>query len=460
MFGPEVTINAHDDIDDEPLSTLGGSLLEDELSGGGNVNAGIYLTFLPASLSFMSNVLTVSFDFTIPNKEKVNQLLTLVDMDGDGLPDKLLKKGDKFKYRKNIGGVFFSEQLYEMEYFHEISSVTTRTTSKPNFSISVPGWKKSFSNNKTVSESNIFMTDVNADGLVDYVKDKIVYFNRIDPNSGKPTFTDDSSLTPNRIIKENDVDNNVLAPLPDLRLENDLMDVVKVWVAPKEGRVDITGNISKQFVSTEDGVRFSVESSRGILPGMPYPFGSIEDEADSTNSSNNFPTPIDTLVIPITNYIIEPSLLVVNSMPTNANNIFVRKGDMLFFRVNSSQLPEEEPINVNWNPKVTYTSQDFDSPNQYKQYSSQYSDSYLYGDIIVTEPLVLKKNANYYLRWDNFIINNSGTIPKLTDDVHINVKLYKIAEYNDGDEEYDPEEVIQTYSHHIKRNVNNTIWIY
>ncbi|WP_277632434.1 SpvB/TcaC N-terminal domain-containing protein, partial [Avrilella dinanensis] len=449
LFGPEITVNAHDDIDDEPLATLGGSVVENSPSIGVSVNAGVYLAFIPTSLIPISNTLAATFDFMVPNSEKTEQSLSLIDMDGDGLPDKLVKKGDDFKYRKNVGGVFFSNQLYEIENFHQISSVTTRTTSKPSFSLSLLAWKKSFSNNKSVSESNIFMTDVNADGLIDYVKDKIVYFNRIDPNSGKPTFTDDSSLTPNRIIKENDVDNNVLAPLPDLRLENDLMDVVKVWVAPKEGRVDITGTISKQFVSSDDGVRFSVESSRAILSGMPYPFGSTENEANSTNSNNNLP-------IPITNYIIEPSLLIVNSMPTNANNIYVRKGDMLFFRVNSSQLPGEEPISVNWNPKVTYTSQDFDSPNQYKQYSSQYSDSFVYGDRMV-QSFVIKKNTPYSLIWDNFTINNSGATPQLSDDVSILVKVYKIAEYEEGDSSYEPEDILQQNYYLIKRNVNNSI---
>src|SRR5690606_23944027 len=462
LFGPEITVNAHDDIDDEPLATLGGSVVENSPSIGVSVNAGVYLAFIPTSLIPISNTLAATFDFMVPNSEKTEQSLSLIDMDGDGLPDKLVKKGDDFKYRKNVGGVFFSNQLYEIEDFHQISSVTTRTTSKPSFSLSLLAWKKSFSNNKSVSESNIFMTDVNADGLIDYVKDKIVYFNRIDPNSGKPTFTDDSSLTPNRIIKEEDVDNDVLAPLPDLRLNNDLMDVVRVWVAPKDGKVNITGTISKQFVSSDDGVRFSVEhSSRffnifnpggsggGTIPINPNPIG-------------GGPIVSDTLIgiVPTSNYIIDPSLLVVNSMATNASNVSVKKGDMLFFRVNSSQLPGEEPIKVNWNPKVTYTAQNFDSPNQYKQYSSQYSDSYVYGDILVTEPLVIKKNADYFLRWDNFTINNSGTIPQLTDDVQIKVKVYKTAEYNEGDESYDPEELFPISigaSTVIQRGINNTL---
>src|SRR5690606_5999000 len=269
------------------------------------------------------NIFTGTLEFPLPNSEEVNQLLTLVDIDGDGLPDKLIKKGDDFKYRRNIGGVFFSNQLFDVEHFKEISSTKTRTSHKPGFAFNAAVYKHSESHSKSVSESNIFMTDVNADGLVDYLKDKIVYFNRIDPNSGKPTFTDDSSLTPNRIIKEEDVDNDVLAPLPDLRLNNDLMDVVKVWVAPKDGKVNITGTISKQFVSSDDGVRFSVEhSSRffnifnpggsggGTIPINPNPIG-------------GGPIVSDTLIgiVPTSNYIIDPSLLVVNSMATNASNV-------------------------------------------------------------------------------------------------------------------------------------------
>src|SRR5690606_13918450 len=97
----------------------------------------------------------------------------------------------------------------------------------------------------------------------------IVYFNRIDPNSDRPTFTDNSALTPNRIFKEGAPDPDVSAPLPDLSVGNDLMDVVKVWVAPREGDVNISGTISKNFVASHNGIRYSVEQS-GRTGGLPF----------------------------------------------------------------------------------------------------------------------------------------------------------------------------------------------
>src|SRR5690606_25548992 len=191
LYKPEITINAHNDIDDIRLSAIGGSVQQFETTGDVDFGVGIFSPVSPDSYNYFSYAGTLNFSVPIPNKSEVQPSLTLTDIDGDGLPDKLIKIGDNFKYRKNIGGTMFSQQLYDVINFKDISSVSTRTSSKISPSVSLFLYNIGWSNSKAVSESNIFMTDVNADGLVDYVKDKIVYFNRIDPNNGLPTFTAD-----------------------------------------------------------------------------------------------------------------------------------------------------------------------------------------------------------------------------------------------------------------------------
>ena len=449
LFGEEISIHGNNDFS-ENLSVLNGTIDKNIVSGSTNFGGGVtFPAFLPSYIP-ISYAGTANLNIDIPYSYTSEPMVTLMDVDGDGLPDKIIKVGNEFKYRKNLGGQQFSNEKYSIINFKQLSSTRNVVKSDPSFTFSFMIANLSFSNSKTTSESNTFLADVNADGLVDYVHDKIVYFNRLDPNSGLPTFTDNSDLTPNRIFREGDVDPGVLAPLPDLGLGNDLMDVVKIWVAPKSGTVNISGIISKDFVSSDNGVRYSVEKSGSILITTPLSENSEETEGiqNSDTSASNFftPTPID--LFPTT-YLIEPSLLVVNSIPTNVSNIEVVRGEHIYFRVNSSQMPNG-PVRVNWDPQVTYTSQDFSSANQYKQYSSKFSDSFVYGNSI-TEPLVLDKTANNLLRIDAFTINNATTTPELTDDVFIKATLYTAPDSNGNTND------VVVWSRSLKRNINNTV---
>src|SRR5690606_46344 len=94
----------------------------------------------------------------------------------------------------------------------------------------------------------------------------------------------------------------------------------------------------------------------------------------------------------------------------------------------------------------------FDSPNNYKQYSSQYSDSYIYGNNIIAEPYAIKESGNYIYSWDNFTINNSTTTPELTDDVTIRVKVYRYTSNQNN-----PQQTIQDNEYKIKRNIQNNL---
>src|SRR5690606_5018176 len=221
--------------------------------------------------------------------------------------------------RKNIGGNLFSSNLIDIINFDQLSS--TRTISKSDLTPSISGFgiSKSWSSGKTLSETNIFLTDANADGLIDYVKNKKVYFNRIDPNSGLPTFTTNSLETPNVIYKEGEVDNSVLNELPDLSLGNDLMDVVKVWVAPKNGTINISGTISKNFIGIENGIRYSIEKSTNTIykNNINYPiddFGFIVNENifQAINIAD-----IQNFKLINYGYIKQPTLMLTNSQSTN-----------------------------------------------------------------------------------------------------------------------------------------------
>src|SRR5690606_5782508 len=204
---------------------------------------------------------TINFNFPSGVSTSSAPTMLLLDIDGDGLDDKVVKVGNDIKYHKNLGGIAFSSQLYSAYNIGDLGLFENQTQTDPEMSLSVILGSFSASKSQTNGRARTFFTDVNNDGLVDFVKDRIVYFNRIDPNSDRPTFTDNSALTPNRIFKEGAPDPDVSALLPDLSVGNDLMDVVKVWVAPREGDVNISGTISKNFVASHNGIRYSVEHS-------------------------------------------------------------------------------------------------------------------------------------------------------------------------------------------------------
>ena len=411
LFGPAKTIDVPDDFADEKHSVLN-STQESYQTHEVNIGAGISPSTNPPAWWPFSYGGTFNFAFPSNTSTKGSPDVLLLDIDGDGLDDKVMKIGNDIRYRKNIGGIAFSETLYRAHNISDLGLSESNTKPGSEFSVTIIGGNFNASESTTNSRVRTFLTDVNGDGLVDYVKDKIVYFNRIDPNSGLPTFTDNSELTPNIIYKENAVDATISPPLPNLQLENDLMDVVKVWVAPRKGTVHITGNISKNFVASHNGVRYSIEKSGEVL--RPYFW-----DANYPVSRIDFKLPIvswDPNQIPIAgpvifdpyngSYVKEPTLLVKAEQDASAT-ADVEAGDYLFFRVNSSQVPEDL-VDVTWDPVVTY-----DDGN----YSSQYSKAFLYGDV-VAETLTLTEPGNYRIKWDNFNVS-------LKEDLEIKVKAYR-----------------------------------
>src|SRR5690606_5094203 len=215
-----------------------------------NVGAGVSPSTNPPVWWPFSFSGTINFAFPSDVSTSSNPSMMLLDIDGDGLDDKVMKMGNLIQYRKNLGGLAFSKQLYTVKNLMDLGWTESITTNKPQTSLSLLFGSFSASKSQTNSRSRGFFTDANADGLIDYVKDRIVYFGYIDPKSDLPTFTANSELTPNLIRLEGSADPNISAPLPDLKIENDLMDVVKVWVAPRKGTVNISGTITKNFAAS------------------------------------------------------------------------------------------------------------------------------------------------------------------------------------------------------------------
>lgn len=320
-------------------------------------SAGVSTSVQPPVWWPFSNSGTVNMSFPSPTSTSSSPTMMLMDIDGDGLDDKVMKIGNKIKYRKNLAGLSFSKQLYDAHHIGDLGLSESNTKTDPEFSFSLLFLNMTSSKSQSNSRSRNYFTDVNNDGLVDYVKDRIVYFNRMDPGSMMPSFTADSNLTPNVIMRDGEVDASVSQGLPEFETDSGLMDIVKVWVAPRNGNISISGNITKPFVASHNGVRFSVEHGKD----------------GSTFSS----------------YLINPTLLVNATLPTSAST-YVNTGDHIYFRVNSSQLPDRE-VTVDWNPTVAYTSGGTESSN--------FNGSFLFGDV-EAEPLTIREPGTYRIVWD------------------------------------------------------------
>ena len=112
------------------------------------------------------------------SRSKSEGILTLADLDGDGLADKLFKSGDTLYCRKQI---FDSDTTFHFgpakpvvgasDFLVEGSSTTAwglQASAGCSYSGSWP---------KTTSTTSVYFSDVNGDGLMDLITDKGVLFN-------------------------------------------------------------------------------------------------------------------------------------------------------------------------------------------------------------------------------------------------------------------------------------------
>lgn len=366
------------------ISALGGSEGKStNFNGGGSV--GIVTTFIPSSWLPFSWSATFGKNFGGGSSNSETKVM-MTDIDGDGLPDKIFKSGKQFYYRKNTGNVFSSE-VYPIKNLPNLS-YTKNKNSEEGFSVNIMVGNLSESNAKSSSKMSTYMTDVNADGILDVVDNERVYFGYIDPQTKTPTYSLDSSITPAIVLKEEEVA-PVLNPEPAVDLTNGPMDLVMVWRAPKPGQVKVTGTISKQHIALDSGVKFSIER--------------LKD-----NEMGN------------ATFVLGPNLM-LSTRETHNHTLTVEKGELLFFRVHTNQIPLEE-LGVSWNPKVEYTGTNPDPIIASSRHASTYNEGFIVGSKMEH---LFKESGKYRLEWPSFsIIDN--------DRVTIRVSYFKKGTANGG----------------------------
>lgn len=295
-------------------------------SGGGHLYVGIGL----GDEKSMSIGGKVGF-----NRSRSKGLLALTDVNGDGLADKVFNAGSV--YRPNLSGPDGISKFGEpvsigLGGISKEKSKMISAGPEAYFGTGSVGASVGMNRSNTSSETNVYLSDVNGDGLTDLVHSGSVRFGRPDdPEKIRPVpeYGSDSSVTPYP-VSQGAVDGEELFEdfeevYQEMLAASPLHDTLRRWTAPYDGRISISGQVAlledsseeRQEYTTADGVRVAIQHNGSELWATVL-------EAD--NYSPVFPENVDSLQ--------------------------VSKGDRIYFRVQSRF--DGAYDQVEWNPAISY----------------------------------------------------------------------------------------------------------
>lgn len=189
---------------------------------------------------------------------------------------------------------------------------------------------------KTKTKTTEYFSDINGDGLVDLVSNGKVYFNHLEFDSNGnavPTFTLSSADTPSPIIYSGKIDASVITIDPEEQAEaiksSPMEDIVRVWQAPRDGMVSISGTVSliapegdydKEEYAKADGVRVSIQKGKAEKWNLKIAKGDASVH------------------------------------PASVNAFEIKKGERIYFRVQSGAKEQSNGAfdKVAWSPVITY----------------------------------------------------------------------------------------------------------
>ncbi len=357
VFSDEISINTN--IDMEILGvTLPIPNMEEHGKGyssfsdfdwniGGSLDIGLYN-------DPMTKFVTLGGNYMYTNGTN-KSLMTLVDIDGDGLPDKVFRDfyTGKLKYRKMLNNgtsYYFSEKnVITWDYpFGRTKSHTHGFGVELQAEYEGAGSSMGFQRSKTKSYTSTFFKDVDGDGLIDISKDEKVYLNR--PINGTPFFTPFTTnmaliggicdadtiyfgdTIPNSyynsgdtiftyIVTKNGID-SIATIIPEETQFLPSHDAVRMWVAPYDGIIFL-----KSIASLTPNLQNARRETK-ILDGVKFVL-----QKNDTKLYENFLNPQDSV--------------------KQYNNILnVNRGDKLFFRIESVNSRSFDV--VLWSPHITY----------------------------------------------------------------------------------------------------------
>jgi len=206
---------------------------------------------------------TAGLNYTYSENETFGKS-QLIDIDGDGLPDKVFfDKNGTIRYRKNLGDSFgIGSPLSTTGISGFPLSKGSSYSNSFGFEMSLKVVQGGITYSVTKGNSPVYFSDVNGDGLVDMVYYGKVFFNRIRLNTNNEisnfSAVEDNaqalSDTPNAILK------GVPAPITTIPEEtsNKLANIVRAWEAPFDGIINVNAYV-RLDQDSKDGVEVWIE---------------------------------------------------------------------------------------------------------------------------------------------------------------------------------------------------------
>ncbi|ACY15442.1 SpvB/TcaC N-terminal domain-containing protein [Haliangium ochraceum] len=248
-----------DAVGEGEVSALGGS---HTVTVGGHLYAGLSFGLPDKKYSIGAKFGTRS--------DETDGRAALVDIDGDGLPDRVFRGSGGYYFNRNESGPLGPPRFAAAAQPVANLPALSRESSRMSLSVGAEGYffPAQFHANTSFSsaEQDTYLSDVNADGLVDLVHGGAVTFSYLD-ETGKPRFHPDSTRTP-APIGVSRVSYDALPPsFEDPALEHNLddysppVDTVRRWQAPYSGQIRITGDVALAAPQRDgaDGVRATIE---------------------------------------------------------------------------------------------------------------------------------------------------------------------------------------------------------
>lgn len=292
-----------------------------------SVGGHLYVGYNPTGIT-KSNSAGVKVGYSEGSSEG---LLALSDVNGDNLPDKVFRTGGGIFYRPNLSGPGGQPRFGATAIpLSTLPGISSEDSSSGTVGVeSYFGVAAQLDYVSTTTTSGRYFADVNGDGITDLVDNGGVLFGRMDAN-GNPTYTADSAETPSPIGS-----GAVSGPVVGDRTAEferkvdafPLLDGVRRWIAPYDGVVAVDGRV--RLVEDTGPARAAYAKADGVRVA-------IQHEDDELWSQRIGPTDH------------------IEFAPTGVGAISVRRGDALYFRVQS--VLDGRFDQVAWDPRVTYTS--------------------------------------------------------------------------------------------------------
>jgi RHS repeat-associated protein len=262
------------------------------------------------------------------NSGDIEGLLALVDLDGDGLQDKVFRRGGGISYRPNMADTG-SRSFGGATGVGTLPNISVENNSMSSFGpeVYLGVFFVGANTSNTDTESPIYFRDVNGDGLVDLVRNGTVLFNRI--VGGVPTFDADSSGTPYPIGDASVTAGLLTAEMQAMAARQDAanpkIDTLRRWTAPYAGTIAISGAVA--LVEDSSDARAAYLTADGVRVAIQVNATELWSET-----------------IAATDY--------AAKTPTGVNAVAVQKGDVVTFRVQS--VDDGAYDRVQWAPEIAY----------------------------------------------------------------------------------------------------------